>query len=151
MKCKHIRPRRRRYCTVAASLFHPSHSLSRSLSLSLFQSVHRPRNLIKPRLPAGPLAENQRAFTRQIKRTTASGYFYTANSTSYTYIYIIRTLHHIIFLIMFGFDWFAWVYVCKLYIWIVLFAHYETYLLEQKVIRRATVLHCIHIHIYAFI
>lgn len=132
MKCKHNRPRRRQFGGAVSLL---SFSLSRSLSLCLssisfslilfhththffplllslflFQSDYRPRNLIKLRLPSGALAKNQWAFTRQIKRTTASGYFYTANSNTQ------HTLHYI--LIMFGFDWFAWVYVCIMYIYI---------------------------------
>lgn len=99
-------------------LFH-THTLSPTftLSLFLFQLDYRPRNLIKLRLSSGALAKNQWAFTRQIKRTTASGYFYTANSNTQ------HTLHYI--LIMFGFDWFAWVYV---YIYIILYClNYEMY------------------------
>lgn len=71
MKCKHNRPRRRRFAVVEyLSFIHPL-----TLSLFLFQSDYRPRNLIKLRLPSGALAKNQGAFTRQIKRTTPPGTF----------------------------------------------------------------------------
>lgn len=112
------------------------------LSLFLFQSDYRPRNLIKLRLPSGALAKNQWAFTRQIKRTTASGYFYTANSNTQ------HTLHYI--LIMFGFDWFAWVYVYIMYIYIILYCivWIMKRILEQKVVHRVTVHCCMYSSVY---
>lgn len=120
MKCKHDRPRRRR-CRDGGFFF----------VSPLFQSVYRPQNLIKPRLPSGSLPQNQGAFIRQIKCTTASGYFYMTDSD--TFSSCARITHHILILCWVSTGLCLGTFCVRLCVNIsLLFILYGTYILKHK-------------------